>query len=350
MLKPGLNIIPSLPVADILATVKAAEDIGYDYFLLADEGFMQDVYVVLGAAARETTRIRLGPVTNGYTRHPAVTAAALASLDEISAGRAFVTLIPGGSFVLKPMNIPRQAPVQVIRESITVMRRLWSGETVTWQGERFQLDQARLTAPPREQIPIWIAPRAERMLELAGELGDAALLMVKADLGAALQVVERGSARSGRRPLRAYFDRLAYTPQLIQQTAEFFPNVIVDTPERQLKSFLSEAQIRQVRQAVAEGGVQAAAAYVTPPRWSRATKSPAARRNAARRSASSPPSTGWTCSSSTSPPIHWQPTCARSKRYTPSSPGPTRFLPSPAPQPAVSQARPTPTTRLTYTR
>lgn len=262
MVKLGINIIPSMSIREIIHTARAAEEIGYEYLIVADEGFMQDVYVTLGAVACQTRRIKLAPCTNGYTRHPAVTAAALASLQELSGGRAFITLIAGGSVVLNPMNIRREAPLAVVRDTIEIMRRLWSGETVTWSGERFSLAEARITMG-KQEIPIWLAPRGDKMCELAGEVADGAMLMVKADLGDGFALVERGSSRSGRRPLRAYFDRVAYTPDMIQQTANFFPTVVADTPARQLKGFLSDDEIDAIRLAVREGGAAAASHLIT---------------------------------------------------------------------------------------
>ena len=68
MIQFGINIIPMMPVQEIIIIIKAAEGFGYSYCLLADEGSTPDVYVTLGAAAIQTKEISLGPVTNGYTR------------------------------------------------------------------------------------------------------------------------------------------------------------------------------------------------------------------------------------------------------------------------------------------
>ena len=142
MLKLGTIVIPVMPADEIVALIVAAEEAGLDYCLVADEGFMPDVYVALGAAALQTSRIHLGPVTNGYTRHPAVTAAAVATVNELSAGRAIATLVAGGSSVLDPMGIKRVEPVATVHDSMEVMQRLWTGEPVTWAGSRHRLTSA----------------------------------------------------------------------------------------------------------------------------------------------------------------------------------------------------------------
>ena len=78
-----------------------AEAWGFDGLLLADsENLVGDPYVELALAARATERLRLGPaVTNPVTRHPAVTASAVATLQIESGGRAVVVLGRGDSAV-----------------------------------------------------------------------------------------------------------------------------------------------------------------------------------------------------------------------------------------------------------
>ncbi len=248
-MKLGINIIPVMPIEEILALIRNAEELGYEYCLLADEGLTPDVYALLAIAARETTRIRLAPVTNGFTRHPAVTATAIATLQELSKGRAFLVLVAGGSIVLDKLNIKRTKPLQVVTETIEICRALWTGNDVNYSGENFGLNNAKLEIG-NQTIPIWIAARGDRMLEMAGQISDGILLMVKPDIGPALKQV----GDSQHRLVRAYMDRMAYTEGMIEDTTRIFPFVIKDTPERQLRGFLTEDEIISVRSALSEGG------------------------------------------------------------------------------------------------
>src|SRR5262249_47885257 len=69
--------------------VRDCEAWGYDYFWHADERFFRDVYANLAVCALETSRIKLGTgVTDPYSRHPALTAMGIATIDELSGGRA----------------------------------------------------------------------------------------------------------------------------------------------------------------------------------------------------------------------------------------------------------------------
>ena len=185
----GLQIVPTMPPGEAVETIRAAEELGYSYAMVADEGLMLDPYALLGAAAGATTAIRLGSVTNGYTRHPAATAAALATVDQMSGGRAFVTLVAGGTMVLRPMGIERAEPLAVMADAIEMMRLLWGGEPVTWQGRRFRLEEARIETGPH-RIPVFVAARGPGMLKLAGARADGVVLMVKSDLGDALALAE----------------------------------------------------------------------------------------------------------------------------------------------------------------
>lgn len=262
MIKTGIHIIPEMSAPEIVETAVAAEALGYDYCFVCDEGIMHDVYVCLGAIAQRTTRLKIGPVTNGYTRHPAVTAVALASLNELSGGRAVAVLVAGGTLALAPMGLAREAPLGVMRDTLEIMRRLWSGETVTWAGQRHQLDTARLGIGPQE-IPVWLGVRGPKMLALAGELADGVLLIAKSDLGPALELVD--AAAGGRNLERIYLDRIAYTPEMLAEAGISYIYAVMDAPDRMLAGMgLSEADIAALRQAMKAGGPAEAAKLITP--------------------------------------------------------------------------------------
>ncbi len=247
----GVLIVPLMPADDVVTLAIEAERIGYDYCFVADEGFHPDVYVCLGAIARETDRIRIGPVTNGYTRHPAVTAAALATLNQMSGGRAVGVLLVGGAMVLAPMGIARKEPYRVVEDSLTVLHRLLAGESVTWQGHRYGLDQARLGLPPQE-VPIWVGGRGPLVLALAGRKADGAVVTVKPDLPAALKIVDEGAAQAGRTPpSRIYITRICYTPELLAGQRRTLSFVLMDSPRRVWESLgLTDHEMALIEEAV----------------------------------------------------------------------------------------------------
>jgi 5,10-methylenetetrahydromethanopterin reductase len=89
-LELGIQLFPKASIRTLVALARQAEALGYQAAWVADEGFSLDAYVTLTAIAAETRTIRMGPgITNPYTRHPAVTATAIATLDAYSGGRAW---------------------------------------------------------------------------------------------------------------------------------------------------------------------------------------------------------------------------------------------------------------------
>lgn len=234
-----------MSATDVVAIALEAERVGYDYCLVADEGFHPDIYACLGAIARETERMTIGPVTNGYTRHPAVTAAGVATLNDLSGGRALVTLVAGGSMVLNPMGIERERPYRVMRDLVQVMKALWSGETVTWQGDTHNLVDAQLSSGPHE-IPIWISSRGPLLLRLAGRHADGILLTVKPDLDAAFAIADEASDRVVAAE-RVYLGRISYTPEMFDEQRQTLPYILKDSPERVLRSLhFDDATIKRI--------------------------------------------------------------------------------------------------------
>ena len=258
--------------AELVDTIVLAEELGYSYCMVADEGLMLDVYAVLGAAARATSTIRLGPVTNPYTRHPAATAAAIATIDEMSGGRAFVTLVAGGTMVLHPMGIQRSAPLATMADTIEALRLLWRGEPVTWQGRRFSLEGAQLTTGPHS-IPVWVAARGERdagpgrhpcrRSGADGQIRPSRRLRDRRAGPPGQPGPSPGSCRIGGLT-RVYLDRLAYKPEMIEEAKHLYGYAIMDSPPRILKNLgLSEGEIADLKHAFEQGGPEAVGQLVT---------------------------------------------------------------------------------------
>src|SRR6202008_662382 len=91
-----LLLLSDAPVTQLAERAKVAEANGYNTVWVADERFYREVYTCLGQLAAHTSRVMLGPcVTDPFARHPALTAMAIATLDEISCGRAILGIGAG---------------------------------------------------------------------------------------------------------------------------------------------------------------------------------------------------------------------------------------------------------------
>jgi 5,10-methylenetetrahydromethanopterin reductase len=197
----GLLLLGEHSPDRLLTLARWAEAHAFDNLWYSDEKFFRDPYVSLTYLAQHTERIRLGVcVTDPYTRHPALTAMAMGTLDEFTGGRAVLGL-GAGSSGLYSMGISQSRPVAALREAITLMRRLWAGETVTMQGEVIAFHGGELNFKARPDIPILIASGGRQILRLAGEVADSIMLGDLASarvITPALDEVRRGAERSGR--------------------------------------------------------------------------------------------------------------------------------------------------------
>ena len=181
--------------------VTEVDKLGYDQLWLTDSSLhARNCYSYLTLAAGRSSRLLLGTaVTNPATRHPAITAAAAATVDEISAGR-MVLGIGAGDRPLLALGM-RPSPLAELEAAIEAIRALWSGATVDIQAPGFTLAGAHLRFPARPGIPVYLSASGPKTLELAGRIADGVILLVglfPEALNWALAHVRRGADMANR--------------------------------------------------------------------------------------------------------------------------------------------------------
>lgn len=203
MVQFGMGMAPVEPLSKVVATARLAEELGFKFFGQADQRFQgeKDAFVALSADAMSTKTITLGPcVSDPYSRIPAMLAVAIASLDELSGGRALLALGAGGSG-FSEMHLERTQVNRALRECVTIVRTLLGGERATFDGRVFKLTDAKLGFDVRPDIPIYIATRSPKNLELAGEIADGAVIATyvsRPQLQFAVERIQAGAERAGR--------------------------------------------------------------------------------------------------------------------------------------------------------
>ena len=200
-LRTGVGIWFFESMARVMELSKQAEAWGYDYVWYPNHKLHRDLYVGLAAAAMATSRARVGTfIADLYAQHPALVAAAVGTIDELSGGRAVLLLGTGGAN-FKEVGLSRSRPAKTLEEGVDIMRRLFHGESVSYQGEIFHTHEARLQFPVRRDLPIWIATRGDRVFELSGRVADGVMIATYATppgVRHALRLIEKGAARAGR--------------------------------------------------------------------------------------------------------------------------------------------------------
>src|SRR3990170_5787594 len=93
----GIGVLQNRRPEDLIQFAQWCESLGYQHFWYANEKFYRDMYVGLTLCAIHTQRMRLGTfVADPYTLHPALTAIAIASVDEACHGRAMLAIGASG--------------------------------------------------------------------------------------------------------------------------------------------------------------------------------------------------------------------------------------------------------------
>ncbi len=192
---------------------RAADGLGYDgaslYDLLGIPTL--ECWTTLSALAAETERIRLIPmVLANLYRHPATLAKMAATLDVISEGRLVLGIgAGGGEGDHKAYGLPYPSTrerVAMVGEAVQVIRLLWSGERVSFEGNHYRLNNALCNPAPVQQPapPILIGGHGERhLLRVAAAHAD--ITNMSADMGIAeheakRRVLDAHCAAVGREP------------------------------------------------------------------------------------------------------------------------------------------------------
>ena len=179
------------------ALAALAERAGFEMLGIVDsQSVSADAYVALAVAAQSTSRIRLGPaVTNPVTRHPVVTANAMATLDRLSGGRAFMGLGAGDSAVFT-LGL-RPARLAELERTARDLQALTAGRRVVREGHPGQLKGAS------RQLPIYLAADGPRAHQLAGRVADGAFIgsgLTAPEVATSRAEIAAGARAAGRDP------------------------------------------------------------------------------------------------------------------------------------------------------
>ena len=195
--------VAAYPLDRRIAIIKSAEALGFDRLWHSNEKFGRDMVANMTLSAAHTERIGIGAaVTDPYSVHPALTAAAMATVDELSSGRVVVGIGAGGSG-FPAMGIQREHPVAATGDAIAIMRGMWAGKPATVDGKVVSVRNGVLGFKARPDIRIVIATRGPAMFRLAGRLADGAMIATMATpegVATAWDSVRQGAKQAGRNP------------------------------------------------------------------------------------------------------------------------------------------------------
>ena len=211
-----VGILNRFPIDEALDTVELLDRSGIHSVLFEDEANYYDVYSLLALAAKQTNNILIGTgVTNPLTRHPVITASAIATIDQISSGRALLGLGSGMTATMMALGIDTRHPVGILKIVTPILQKLLNGETVTITEGPYPMRDVSLGISPKQKIPIYIAGRGPRILETGGLLADGVIagagLFTPQAMEYARKNIQRGAEMAGRNHKKIDIVAWAYT-------------------------------------------------------------------------------------------------------------------------------------------
>jgi coenzyme F420-dependent glucose-6-phosphate dehydrogenase len=204
------------PPAELLRYGILAEECGFDSVFVSDHlqpwrhdgGHAPFAMSWLGALGARTERITMGTsvLTPTFRYHPAIVAQAFATLGCLFPGRVVLGMGTGESMNEVPLGIAwpeGKERFARFREAVRLIRELWSGERVSFEGEYYRTDKATIYDRPDEPVPIYLAGSGPPATRYAGRQGDGYITTSGKDpslyTDSLLPAVREGADKAGRR-------------------------------------------------------------------------------------------------------------------------------------------------------
>lgn len=181
----GLGLSYSGGFKNAVAEIGDLERAGLD-IVFVPEAYSFDAVSSLGYLAASTSHVQLASgILQIYTRTPSLTAMTAAGLDYVSDGRFVLGIGASGPQVIEGFHgVPYDAPVRRTRELVDICRKVWSRETLQYQGKHYQIPLPvdcgtglgkplkLINHPLRQRIPVLVAALGPKNVELAAEIAE----------------------------------------------------------------------------------------------------------------------------------------------------------------------------------
>ncbi len=269
----GFNPVMSLTAASSMAS--KAEAAGYDSIWMHESLFQRDVVTYIATMASATKRVRIGSgAINTFTRHPVTAATTFASLSEVSGGRVVLGL-GLGSFPTVPLlgyqifPVEKTKPLQRIREYVEVVRAVWKGEKVEYDGQFFKVHNLTLGFEVKVPIPVFIATLSPKTQAFAASVADGVILSPALNTAwgtrRMVEHVKEGEAACGRKVEKASYMLTSVDPdpdkaREVIRDYYFFMFQLSDVvrPEVLAPYGVTEEMLEPMKEAYKKGDVPAA--------------------------------------------------------------------------------------------
>ena len=170
----GIRLHGGLTPQHCVELAVAAEAQGFSSAWFAENPLERGALPALAACAAATRRIGLGiGVWNPFLRHPAQIAMDASALDDLAGGRLTLGIGAGLAAPIRRLGVDNRKTMAALKDSFAIVRGLLAGETITYKGGIFNVEDVKLAyRPSRPDLPILLAARGPKALALAAEIAD----------------------------------------------------------------------------------------------------------------------------------------------------------------------------------
>lgn len=201
----SIRVDGSMTPGDCVDLARAAEAAGFAGVWFAENAFARGILPAAAACAVATSRIRINAgVFNPYSRHPTMMAMEIGALDELSGGRASLSLGAGIMSATERMGLDAGKPVRALRDALAILRPLLQGGEADHESAYFSARKVRLDYRPRAGISVHLAGRGDLTVKLAGQAADGLLVSNMCSLafagrsGEVMRESRKAAGRDGR--------------------------------------------------------------------------------------------------------------------------------------------------------
>lgn len=171
-------ILEPAPAEEFLALGRLAEDLGFDAVWTANHASAPDPFLAFSLLARESTRIRMGPVAiSPFELHPLKIANSLLTLNQFAGGRANI-VVGGGGGTMIAMHLKRgryvmhEKMVRGVRECVEFLKRANPRSPLNFAGEVFKADGYHPAWATAEPPRVYVGATKPQMLKMAARVAD----------------------------------------------------------------------------------------------------------------------------------------------------------------------------------